>query len=111
MEKGRWKRKGDEEDEDKDENGKVTRKSWPDSTRLYAITRLARPVLHFIMETQSLAHPSRAMRHARATDSSVNMPLSTNRVEPSLELSLRHARAANQVLFLVENASQSLRLT
>ncbi|KDP32233.1 hypothetical protein JCGZ_13840 [Jatropha curcas] len=42
MEKGRESKvkKGDEEDEDKDKNGKVTWKSQPDSTRLYAMTRL-----------------------------------------------------------------------
>ncbi|KDP46788.1 hypothetical protein JCGZ_11159 [Jatropha curcas] len=49
---------------------------------------LSTPVLHFILETQSLAHLTRALGHARATDSSLDVPLSTTRAEPSLELKL-----------------------
>ncbi|KDP35552.1 hypothetical protein JCGZ_08990 [Jatropha curcas] len=52
---------------------------------------LSTPVLHFILETQSLARPSRAMGHARATYFSLDVPLSTARAEPSLELRLWQA--------------------
>ncbi|KDP43643.1 hypothetical protein JCGZ_22957 [Jatropha curcas] len=64
---------------------------------------LSTPMMHFILETQILARPSHATGHACATNSSLDVPLSTARAEPSFKLKLWHAQT-------VQNSTPVLRI-